>query len=235
MKSNIEPILWYIIGLFIILGLTILPSVSYNNSWNEPMMQLDSASKMPDSPQKQELLEIAGEKIIEQFNLHPYHARLQMMVGYYYFLKGDMDSCIINNEAALEKGKGGVVNSIEIPASELLANASINKSLKLLAKGDTISALNLHLRAFQHSKENLTLNKNLGWFYLNKNMADSALFHYRIALRRNKNDVEAALGLARAFYKTGNKDSIRVYTAFALKKQPQNKDALWLFNYSNGN
>jgi tetratricopeptide (TPR) repeat protein len=225
-------LIWYGIAVLFVLGFSILPSRPSNDKWTHSFQVLDSVTKVKDEKIKAKLIEEGGKEILSIYHEHPYHARIQMVVGYYYFLVGNMDSVIYHTTKSLEQGSGGVVNSMEQPAQELLANATINKGFNLLAKGDTLAAFKLYASTARFTPNNPTINKNLGVFYLNQNKPDAALFHYYLVLKNQQRDPEAMLGLARCYLKRGNIDSVRYYANQVLISNPNNQDAQNFLNFT---
>ncbi len=223
-------LIWYGIAVLLVLSFSIFPSKKYPNKWENSFSFADSIAKVNDQNIKVKLAEDGLVEARKMYSEFPYHARIQMLLGYYYFVLGNMDSTIYYSTKSLENGSGGVVNSIEPISQELLANATINKGISLLAKGDTNSAFKIYLNASKYNSHNLIINKNLAWFYLNQNKPDIALYYYYTALNNNKTDADVLLGLARTYFIKSNIDSAHYYANRVLTINPDNQDALNISN-----
>ncbi len=225
-NSGKKPaLIWYSLAVILVISFSILPAPDYSNPWDSSIKLIDSATSIPNEGLRTEMIKVGGKELLALIDKYPYHAKLHTLVGYYFFMNGEMDSVIRHQTKALELVSGGGDNSIEKPARDLLTNATINKGLYYLALGDTVSAFKLYASSVRLAPDQLLINRNLAGFYLNRNKTDAALFHYYAALRIDNQDIESMLGLGRCYYYKGIPDSVSHYANMILTQNPSNTDA----------
>jgi tetratricopeptide (TPR) repeat protein len=221
----------YGIAVFLVLTISLLPRITYNDSWNDAYLLIDSSKKVSNPIESSKLLDSGGKGLLKSLHEHPYHGRLHLMVGYYYFLKGNMDSTIYHEIKALEVGSGGYVNSIEHQARGLLAEATIKRGFELTNLGDTNSAIKLYSNSIKYVPNDANVNMNLAIFYLNSKMPDSAIPYYKAANQLKKNDKAALMDLAKCYYIKKMTDSVEFYANEVLKLEPSNADAINILKF----
>lgn len=220
----------YGIAVVFVLILVLMPKIDYKDSWNQAYAKVDSSTKVSDPQLKKKLLDEGGAELLKCLEEHPYHARLHLMAGYYYFLKEEYDSTIALQINALDIGSGGIVNSIEHHSRSLLTDATIRKGMYLIAKGDTNSTIELYINSIKYNSDNIILNKNLGAFLLNKKRVDEAISYYQKAHWLNKKDAIVTLDLSKCYYLKKNADSAVYYANLTLALEPQNLNAQSIIN-----
>src|SRR5258705_3153646 len=75
--------------------------VNLKDPWFEGAVLIDSARKVIDTNQRKLLLDEAGKKLAEQVRLHPYHARVHYLYGYYWLNRQNWDSAIFQQKEAI--------------------------------------------------------------------------------------------------------------------------------------
>jgi tetratricopeptide (TPR) repeat protein len=240
--SNEEPIgsyskqkpksalIWYGIAAVFILSFSLLPTFEYNDPWNNAVKLIDSANHVGNAELKVSMIQTGGSELLKQLKLHPYHPKLHLLAGYYYFQSGKMDSVIYHQIKAIEIGPGSKSKSLENQAKELLANATVNEGLKLISNGDTNAAFKLYASTINKTPDNPLINKNIAMLYLGQDKFDAALFHFYSAQKLNKNDIEIMMGLAKCYLHRANIDSTAFYAKAVLEKSPTNIEAQNLLN-----
>lgn len=229
--SKKETGIIYGIAVFLVLAISLLPKINYIDPWNKAYALIDESQKANNPIESQKLLDSGGRGLIACLNEHPYHGRLHLMAGYYYFLKDNMDSTIYHQIKALEVGSGGYVNSLEFQARGLLAEATIKKGATLLNLSDTNALINLYLNTVKYTPQDSIINNNLAIFYLNAKLPDSAIPYFKNALTLRKNNKGVFLDLAKFYYLKKMADSVEYYANSTLKLDPSNTDAINLLNY----
>ncbi|MBX3044531.1 MAG: tetratricopeptide repeat protein [Candidatus Kapabacteria bacterium] len=226
--KNKFPILWFSVFVIVILFFTFYTQNPIQNSWQQPLNDFQTALNIKDSRVKPTKLKEAGSRLAaiqSKLNIHPV---INLNVGYYYFAMGEMDSVInsqinvINNTPKDDKEK------IASNATDLLINATANKSKQLIAKGDSAEAFKLLIKAASYSGDNNHLNRNIAGFYLSQGKISPAIFHYSMALKSNNRDVESMIGLAKAYYYIGQTDSASNYTKKALELNSTDTEAVMM-------
>lgn len=223
-------IIWYAVLLLCIFTFSLFPKTEVSNPWDNSIRVIDSATRLGDENAKNKLINKSGMELVRLLKKYPYHSKLNMYVGYYYFMMGNMDSVIFHERKALENIYYSKMSQNSNEARDLLANASINKGMSLLAKGDSAEAFRLYASTAMLTPNHKIINMNLAEFYLAKKKPDAALFHYYSVLKNNKADLEAMLGIANCYYRKNRIDSVMHYTRIILKKYPDNAEAAVLSN-----
>lgn len=179
--------------------------VDVRDPWYKAVGKVDSAARSQDPQVKQKLLEEGGSELKELLKEHPYHARLYFFMGYYYFQKQEWDSVIANCEIAIEKGKGALVNQVDVVAADLLAKACVNKANAYTSKKSgwryALDAMEL---AIYHNPRKADLYAHTAQIHTQINQLDSAINYYKGALSINPNFGPAKQNLANLLFQYGN-------------------------------
>jgi tetratricopeptide (TPR) repeat protein len=128
-------------------------------------------------------MEKGGAELRRLVKKHPYHARVHFLLGFYYLTAQKYDSAMTELKVAINKGKGGLVNQVEFQAADLLASAALQKSVRQYQNGKQKAARNTLIGAIEYHTRSPQLFGQLGMYYHQSNMLDSARRYYRKALR----------------------------------------------------
>lgn len=208
-SQNSFPSLQTIIPIAFVTVLFLISWVDFDvdvrDPWYKAVAKVDSAARSSDPAMKNELLEEGGKELKELLNEHPYHARLYFFISYYYFQKQEWDSVIANCEVAIEKGKGALVNQVDVVAADLLGKAAINKSNQIVQGGKAWrDALDVMELAVYHNRNNAQLWAHTASIHTRINQLDSAINYYKGALSVNPNFEPARKNLANILFQYGN-------------------------------
>ena len=191
------------------------------DDWNRGSLLLDSANKTSDPVIKKELLESSGLILKQQIKLHPYHARIWYIYGYYFLANNNWDSCIYAEKKAIELGAGGVVKQIEY-------KAAIGLNFALEKKLSGIHSLDSSIKAIDHSItlnfENNALFRIKGFTYFNYNQNDSCIIYLERYNLKVNNDFDALRILAYSYYRKGMNEKALYFATKAKKIKPDNPD-----------
>lgn len=207
-------------------------TVNLIDPWYNGTILLDSAQKVQDPTQKAELIAKGGALLREQVNMHPYHARLHYLYGYYYYVKQDWDSCVIEEKKAIDIGAGGIVNQVEYQAAEML-NAALGNKLNAVMNTNPELAKKYIQDAVSPRFYNFTLDKYRGMLYTNTRQYDSSRVAFRRFLRFAPNDYDVLYNMAVSFAMSNQKDSAIYFASMASQVNPQNPTAQNLINQLN--
>lgn len=227
-KSPGNVLIWLGVFSFLVILLSFIQTDNITNPWDSELEKFESIiSDNSGKTSKEEILNFGNEfvKVQSKFNMHPI---LNLYSGYYYLTSGNMDSVIHYQTKSLKKIKKDKNPDLFGKSSNLLVNATINRSMQYIAKGDSSSAFKLFVNAVKFVPENSAINNNIADFYVNQNKAEAALYHYYTALKSSSRDTRTLTGLAKAYILRGNIDSCLHYIDATLKINPENKTALEL-------
>ena len=184
------------------------------DDWYLGVTLVDSATKITDPILQKSVMEQGGNILRHQNRLHHYHARVWSLLGHYYLVTSQLDSCIYTEKKAIEIGAGGVVNRIEFLATEHI-NAALERKLT------GIHSLDSSIRAIDDAATpefmNNTLYKFKGFTYYNYNQTDSAIANLEQFYSRNNNDFDDLYVLALSYARKGMKDKALFYGTEARK------------------
>jgi tetratricopeptide (TPR) repeat protein len=193
--------------------------------WYKGAILIDSARNVMDTNQRNILMEQAGKKLAEQIRLHPYHARVHFLYGYYWFNRQNWDSVIYQQKEAIRIGAGGIVNQIEYNAQEMLNAALDNKVTPLINTGQYNEALVVLENAKTPNMINPGIDKNKGVIFSRQGNSDSALACFIRYKQSNPNDANNLANIGISYLQKNNRDSARKYINDALKIDPNNANA----------
>jgi Flp pilus assembly protein TadD len=171
--------------------------------WHRGTALLEEAKKESDTDIRNEKIRKAGEILHEQIALHPYHARVWMLLGYYQLEVGKLDSCIESQKNAISIGSGGKVNEIDHDAKELLNAALVQK---ISASADMDAALKTIRAAAIEGFENSMLDKYCGIVFSKYGLKDSSTFYLEKYIQKFPDDAEVLANIAFNYYLGGNRD-----------------------------
>lgn len=197
------------------------------DEWYKGAILVDSADKVVDPGVKKNLLDSGGLILKQQAKLHPYHARVWFLYGYYFLRNDNWDSCIYAEKKAIELGAGGTVNQVEYKAAELL-NYALDRKLSGVHNLD--SAIKVLEGAITPNFENNALFKLKGFTYFNYNQNDSCIVYLERFYSKVNNDFDAMRILAYCYYRKGMKEKALYYATEAKKIKPDNPDINSLIN-----
>ena len=200
-------------------------NVNLKDPWFEGAVLIDSARNVTDNTQRNILMEKGGKILAEQAMLHPYHARVHYLYGYYWLIKQNWDSAIFQQKEAIRLGAGGIVNRVEFNAQEMLNVALANKVNPLMNAGNLKEAANVLENATTPKMFNPDIDKYKGVIYLRQGNIDSALFSFLRYKTANPNDANNLTNIAISFNQKNMRDSALVYINQALKIDPNNANA----------
>jgi tetratricopeptide (TPR) repeat protein len=200
-------------------------NVHLQDPWYEGAILVDSARNLTDTNQRNILMEQAGKKLAEQTRLHPYHARVHYLYGYYWFNRQNWDSVIYQQKEAIRIGAGGIVNQVEYGAQEMLNAALDNKVIPLINAGKYNEALVVLENAKTPNMINPGIDKNKGIIFSRQGNADSALACFIRYKQSNPNDANNLANIGISYLQKNNRDSARKYINDALKIDPNNASA----------
>jgi tetratricopeptide (TPR) repeat protein len=180
--------------------------------WFTAAQLLNDAEKTTNSTEKDKLLGEAHTQLVNLIRLHPYHARIWYIYGFYFIQTQNWDSVIACNRKAIELGKGGTVNQVEFAAAE---NLCYGLSMKLKDPAAKIEAIHILKDAEVAGFDNNCLLNLEGVYFTNTNKADSALLLLKHAATL-KESVNTDYNIALNYYNKGQKDSSTYYLEKAL-------------------
>jgi len=191
------------------------------DEWYKGVMLVDSSNKVTDPMLKKSLMESGGLILRQQVKLHPYHARVWFLYGYYFLRNDNWDSCIYAEKKAIELGAGGVVNNVEFIAADQLNYALDRKLSKIRNLDSAIKVLN---DASTPNFENNYIYKIKGITYYNYNQIDSCNFYMERFYARAKNDFDVLYVLALVNSRKGIKDKAFFFATEAKKIRNDSPD-----------
>jgi Flp pilus assembly protein TadD len=200
------------------------PDVVVQDPWYEAIMMVDSSQRVQSPELKKELMDKGGNMLRQLVIQHPYHARVHFFLGYYYMLSGNMDSTIIQQREAFRIDSGSTINSVWPDASNILANAVLNKASLMLNKNDLSSAKSLILENLHYASNNPNINKTLGNIYLGMNRSDSALYYYNISVSVQP-DADVLNNMGVVYLSMSDFKNAIPFLQKALELKPDNKNA----------
>ncbi|MEI7726554.1 MAG: hypothetical protein WCJ26_15960 [bacterium] len=189
------------------------------DDWYRGISLVDSAANTKEPIVKQGLMDRGGMILRQQNKLHPYHARVWYLLGHYYLVNSNWDSCIYAEKKAIELGAGGIVNSVEFQAADHLCYAVDQKVRSIHNLDSAIKVINGAITA---NFENNILEKIKGFTYYNYNQRDSSAFYLERFNSRVKNDFDVLSLLAFIYYAKGMKDKALFYATEAQKIKSDN-------------
>jgi Tfp pilus assembly protein PilF len=190
--------------LFVAIWATENPKVT--DPWYAAAQLVDSSRKVEDPELKKKLLEKGGSELRRLVEKHPYHARVHFLLGFYYLNAQKHDSAMAEFKVAINKGKGGLVNQVEFQAADLLATAALQKSVKQFQSGKQKQARYTLLDAAEYQTRSPQLFSQLGIYYHQSQMLDSARRYYRKALKLNPKIQPARNNYANMEFYFGNQN-----------------------------
>jgi hypothetical protein len=218
--------------IFILFIWTGLYNPKVVDDWYRGIILVDSATNASDSIVKQGLMDRGGQILRQQNKLHPYHARVWYLLGHYYLVNRNWDSCIYAEKKAIELGAGGVVNNVEYMAADHLCYAVDQKIRKMHNLDSSIRVIN---NATTANFENNTLDKIKGFTFYNYNQRDSCTFYLERFNSKVKNDFDVLSFLAFSYSGKGMKDKALFYAMEAKKIKTDNANINNLITMLNTN
>jgi tetratricopeptide (TPR) repeat protein len=184
------------------------------DEWYRGVMLVDSANKTTDQIIKKHLLDSGRQILQKQVQLHPYHARVWYLYGYYFLVTGNWDSCIYADKKAIELGAGGVVNSVEYVASEHLNYALEKKLSEVTDLENSMKVLN---NASVQNFQNNSIDRFRGMIFYNYEQIDSSNFYLERFYKNVPNDFNVLSILAYNYFRLGSRDKALFYANEARK------------------
>ena len=218
--SSKTPLVWFFVFLITSIVLMGVRMPELKNPWDNSLANMEFAISSNESSSKVELVSQSGKDLLAVQSVYKMHPILNVYVGYYFFIKGKMDSVIYYQTKALDNFKNVEKSKLKSQSRDLLVNAVINSSLKYISSGDSATAFKLYAKAISYAPENNYLNKAMAEFYIHQNKVDAALYHYYVALKGNKRDLESLKGIEKVYSIKGNTDSVRYYADAILQANP---------------
>ena len=200
------------------------------DDWYRGIRLVDSATKSPDTIIGKQLMDEGGNILREQIRLHPYHARVWFLYGYYLNETGKWDSCILAEKEALRIGAGGTVNRIDFMAADVL-NRAVNQ--KLLGIGRLDSAMAVINGAFTPGYENTWLMKKKAFTFYNFKQYDSCIPYLERYNSKVTGDFEALKILAYSFTMERNFDTALIYANKSANLKKNDPEIARLLEYLN--
>jgi tetratricopeptide (TPR) repeat protein len=201
------------------------PGPPVEDPWYKAVKLVDSSKKLNNPKMKNKLLKSAGNELKHLVDIHPYHAKVHFFLGYYYFVKQNWDSALVELEEAARIDSGSTINSIWPNAHDLITKAAINKSMNLMNQGKVNRAREILLDAYKYGKYDPLLNKFIGNFYLNTKEYDNALQHLMISMNRNPKDPDTANLIGVVYKMKGDINNALAYFRHALQLNPDHNGA----------
>jgi len=205
--------------------------VDLKDPWYRAAAKVQQSNSIKDKKEKLELLEEGGQELRELVAQHPYHARVHYLLGYYYVQSQKWDSAIAELKIAIEKGKGGIVNQVDLEAKNMLKAPILNRT------NEYINSKQIY-KARESNDEGIALNPTEPLFWLQGGMiheqigqTDSALIYYEKSFKLNPNNEDTKKRLVQMYFNYGNhffaqkqfKAALSFYEK-TLKIKPNNPD-----------
>ena len=210
------------ISLFCLLFLFFdIYSPKVTDPWYAGVTLCSQANKTTDTTLKNQYLKEGGTILLEQNRIHPYHARVWFLLGYYYLVKQQYDSIVYCEKQAIEIGAGGIVNGVEFQAADLL-NSALGKQLNAVGFKKEVALALIDL-ATTKNYENITLEKYKGQVYANSGDFDLATASLQKFLTTNPKDFDALFAMAITHYNHGNKELAKEFALRGQKLNPNNE------------
>jgi tetratricopeptide (TPR) repeat protein len=178
------------------------------DDWNLGKLHVERSEQIKDPVQAENELEKGGAILRKQATIHPYHARVWHLLGCYYLVKGNFDSCIIAEKKAIDLGTGGIVNQVEFIAADNL-NLALQKKLNLITNLDTslIVIKNAELKDF----DNFVIDKFKGMIFSKYKQPDSCIFYFKKYLINAPEDAYVLLKITENYIKLSDKKNAEFY------------------------
>jgi tetratricopeptide (TPR) repeat protein len=210
------------ISLFCLLFLFFdIYSPKVTDPWYAGSTLCSKANRTEDTALRNQYLNEGGTILLEQNRIHPYHARVWFLLGYYYLLKQDYDSAVYCQKQAVERGVGGIVNEVEYQATEML-NSALGNQLNAVGFSKEPSLM-LIAKATTYNFYNPVLEKYKGQVYANSGDFDLAVASLQKFLNSNPKDFTALYLLAVTYYNHGDKELAKEFAIKARKVNPNNE------------
>ena len=178
--------------------------VDLKDPWYRAASKIQKSNTIKDKTEKIEMIEEGGQELRELVAKHPYHARVHYLLGYYYVQSQKWDSAITELKIAIEKGKGGIVNQVDLEAQKMLRAPILNRTNKYLNSKQIYKA-----RA--SNDEGIALSPNEPLFWLQGGMiheqlgqTDSAMYYYEKSFNFNPNNEDTKKRLVQIYFNYGN-------------------------------
>lgn len=203
-KKKLMKYLPFLVVIAVFLFIWALPEYRQIDPWHQAAKLLDSAANAPSEGIKRDLLLESGRQLKELESEHPYHARIQMYLGTYYFRIGSWDSSIVHYRKALDLGSGGMVNQIEHKTKPLLSKAMIARLNELIDRKQFSLAYEEVNKAIADFPDEPNFQNQLAVIYHKTGRADSAVKMYQKIVDKYPNFKPARNNLAGAYFVRGN-------------------------------
>jgi len=202
----------YPIKAFIPLGIAIIlfgfvwidVDVDLQDPWYRAATKIQKSRSIEDKNEKITMLEEGGQELRELVAKHPYHARVHYLLGFYYTESKKWDSAIVELKIAIEKGKGGLVNQVDIEAQNMIKAPILNRT-------NTFLNANEIAKARISNDEGIAINPKEPLFWLQGGMiheqlrqTDSALFYYERSYSLDNRNEETKKRLVNVYFNYGN-------------------------------
>ena len=211
--------------LFIFLYLWFVPGPVVIDPWWEAAQLMDSASNMTNGAQQFATFEKAGSELKRLSAQHPYHARLRFFLSGYYLNTGQLDSAIAEAKEAVRLGSGGIVNSVDGDARNLLVSATLKKAQPLIDKRDFNAAYQVLHDSYTLAPRDKTLLVTLGNTCVEKNDNDCAGQYFEEALKVDPQNAEIYMVLGKIAKSQGRIPKAIEYLEKAIALNPKLSEA----------
>lgn len=188
------------------------------DKWNLGNYYIERALRVKNSDSTAMLLEKGGSIIKEENHKHPYHARVWHLLGKYYLLKENWDSCIYAEKKAISLGSGGIVNQVEFTAADNLNQALQNK-LNNTKSIDT--ALQFIKDAEMPNFDNFVLDKFKAMVFSKFKQPDSSILYFKKYSSIYPNDSYVLMKISENYVRKNDKTNAEI---FFKKAEPFEKN-----------
>ncbi len=204
LKAKIDvALIIYILFILLFLFIFFVPFDEVYDPWRKAILLIDSSQKETDPQKKSKLFEDGGKQLINLLNEHPYHARLNLMVGYYKYLENKYDAALTYLRKAVELDSGGLMNPATPEAQNLIALVVFSNVKEFIKSGEYQKAYDF-IKPYEYLKrQSLEMNYQLGIIFHGLDKLDTAEHFYRVVLANKPDFEQAKLNLGSIYLKKG--------------------------------
>lgn len=203
----------------------IKPGEPVVDPWFAAVKLVDSSNRVQDPAIKAKLMNEGGNELRRLVKLHPYHARVHYYLGYYFFLKQDWDSSMIELKEASRIDSGSTINSIWPNAHDLIVKTSVNQSLIYRNAGNPAKAKEILLEAYPYYPNHPLLNKHLGSVCYDTQDFEGALRYFTVSLNGEPKDYDVSNMIGVLFKMKGDLNNAAAYFNKTLQLNPNHAGA----------
>lgn len=192
--------------------------------WYTGIKLVEASRYVPDASKKKQMLDSGFKLLKTQEKLHPYHARIKYFIGQYYYEIREPDSALYYIKTAVKQGKGGIWNSFEAEAKEMVKSLYGAKTSKFLKEGKFLEADSLvNIGLVDYPNDLFLMKTKAKIFSANKNMDSSLVWFLKVNQITKSKDVEVLNNLGVIYVNKSDFQEAYKYFKTAFELNPKNK------------